>query len=182
MENSHKIIIRNAKFDDVAKLEKLIEASVHDLQKNEYTQSQRDAALGTIFGIDTNLLKDKTYFIVEINNEIAACGGWSYRKAMFGADSLTSQEPQKLDPNFDAARIRAFFISPKFARMGLGKLILEHCENEARAAGFKMAELGSTLTGIPFYRKYGYEDIKHIDAPLPNGESLGILLMGKTLN
>ncbi len=176
-----EIKIRNAQICDIAALENIIKSSVHGLQANEYSQSQRDAAIGTVFGIDRNLINDQTYFILEIDNEIAGCGGWSFRKAMFGADTLTSQEPQKLDPNIDAARIRAFFISPNFARMGLGKLILEHCEAAAKNAGFKKAEFGSTLTGIPFYRKYGYKDIKHIETPLPNGENLGILLMGKEL-
>lgn len=176
-----EIKIRNAQTCDIADIENIIKNSVHILQAKEYSQSQRDAAIGTVFGVDRNLINDCTYFIVEINNEIAGCGGWSFRKAMFGADTLTNQEPQKLDPKFDSARIRAFFISPKFARMGIGKLILDHCEGAAKKYGFKSVELGATLTGIPFYRKYGYEDIKYIDTPLPNGETLGILLMGKKL-
>jgi N-acetylglutamate synthase-like GNAT family acetyltransferase len=176
-----KITIRNATFDDIDTIKDLIEKSVHGLQAGEYSKSQRDAALGTVFGIDTNLFKDQTYFIIEVGGKLAGCGGWSYRKAMFGADSLTSAEPEKLDPIMDAARIRAFFIHPDFARRGLGALILEHCENEARKAGFKKCALGATLTGVPFYEKFGYIEIEKIEAPLPNGETLGVVQMGKEI-
>lgn len=176
-----KITIRNATFDDIDTIKDLIEKSVHGLQAGQYSKSQRDAALGTVFGIDTNLFKDQTYFIIEVGGKLAGCGGWSYRKAMFGADSLTSAEPEKLDPIMDAARIRAFFIHPDFARRGLGALILEHCENEARKAGFKKCALGATLTGVPFYEKFGYIEIEKIEAPLPNGETLGVVQMGKEI-
>ena len=173
--------IRNATLGDIDAIKDLIEKSVHGLQAGEYSKSQRDAALGTVFGVDTNLLKDQTYFIIEVGGKIAGCGGWSYRKAMFGADTLTSAEPEKLDPANDAARVRAFFIHPDFARRGLGAVILEHCENAARKAGFKKCALGATLTGVPFYEKHGYKEIEKLETPLPNGETLGIVMMDKSL-
>ena len=176
-----EITIRNATFDDIETVKDLIEKSVHGLQAGEYSKSQRDAALGTVFGIDTNLFKDQTYFIIESGGKTAGCGGWSYRKAMFGADTLTNAEPEKLDPTIDAARIRAFFIHPDFARRGLGALILEHCENAARNSGFKKCALGATLTGVPFYEKYGYKEIEKLATPLPNGETLGIVMMEKMI-
>ena len=173
--------IRNATSGDIDAIKDLIEKSVHGLQAGEYSKSQRDAALGTVFGVDTNLLKDQTYFIIEVGGKIAGCGGWSYRKAMFGADTLTNAEPEKLDPANDAARVRAFFIHPDFARRGLGAVILEHCENAARKAGFKKCALGATLTGVPFYEKHGYKEIEKLETPLPNGETLGIVMMDKSL-
>ena len=181
MTNSETITIRPADIADLKQIRDLIAASVHGLQAGEYSQSQRDAALGTVFGTDTNLIKDKTYFILEIDGKMAGCGGWSFRKALFVADTLTAAEPELLDQKTDSARIRAFFIHPDFARRGLGKAILEYCENKAKAAGFKKCALGATLTGVPFYEKAGYKAIERIDAPLPNGETIGIVQMDKSL-
>lgn len=174
----HKII-RTALLSDIPKIEKLIEDSVMELQANDYSLSQRKAALGSVFGIDNNLFIDATYFVIEIDGEIAACGGWSKRAALFGANSLTKAQAEFLDPKKDAAKIRAFFVSPKYARQGLGKLILETAENAARKEGFKKFELGATLTGIPFYTLFGYKKIREINSPLPNGEFLPIVMMGK---
>ena len=171
--------IRPATFEDIETIKALIHNSVMELQASEYTLAQREGALGTVFGIDTNLIKDGTYLIVEENGQVQGVGGWSFRKAMYGADTLTQKEPETLDPKIDAARIRAFFIDPKHARKGLGAKILEACENAARAAGFTCFELGSTLTGVPFYKKYGYRQVRLEFAPLPNGELLEILVMSK---
>ena len=173
------ISFRTATLDDIPQIAALIEASVNGLQSGDYSPTQRAAALGSVFGTDRNLIIDQTYFIAEIDEVMVGCGGWSMRQAMFGADSLASKQSEFLDPAKDAARIRAFFVHPNFARRGIGAKILAHCENAALKEGFKRFELGSTLTGIPLYSAYGYEPIERIDTPLPNGETLAIVIMGK---
>lgn len=173
--------LRRATPSDIPQIAALIELSVNGLQAGDYSPSQRAAALGSVFGIDTNLIGDGTYLIAELGGQMVGCGGWSKRQAMFGADSLAASQSAFLDPPIDAARIRAFFVHPDFARRGIGAKILLACENAASNAGFKRFELGSTLTGIPLYSAYGYTPIKRIDTPLPNGETLPIVLMGKNL-
>lgn len=174
-----EITFRTATLGDIPQIAALIEASVNGLQAADYSPTQRAAALGSVFGTDRNLIIDQTYFVAELGAEMVGCGGWSKRQAMFGADSLASKQSEFLDPAKDAARIRAFFVHPDFARRGIGAKILAHCESAASAAGFTRFELGSTLTGIPLYSAYGYKPIERIETPLPNGETLPIVLMGK---
>lgn len=175
------LTLRTATAADIPQIAALIALSVNGLQAGDYSPTQRAAALGSVFGIDTNLIKDGTYLIAELDGEIVGCGGWSRRQAMFGADSLASSQSGFLDPAIDAARIRAFFVHPDFARRGIGSKILVACEHAAAKKGFNRFELGSTLTGIPLYSAFGYEPIERIDTPLPNGETLPIVLMGKSL-
>jgi GNAT superfamily N-acetyltransferase len=138
-------------------------------------------------GLDSVLIADQTYFVAEalggVNNEqgspIAGCGGWSKRKTLFGADRLPGRQPDLLDPATDAAKVRAIFVHPNFARQGLGSLILAHVESAARAAGFKRYEMGSTLTGVPLYRLKGYREVERIAVPLGNGEALEVVKMVK---
>lgn len=179
MTDKSQITCRTATLADIPEISALIEASVNGLQSGDYSPTQRAAALGSVFGTDKNLIIDQTYFIAELEGQMVGCGGWSKRQAMFGADSLASKQSGFLDPAKDAARIRAFFVHPDFARRGIGAKILAHCEAAAIKDGFKRFELGSTLTGIPLYSAYGYEPIERIDTPLPNGETLAIVLMGK---
>ena len=171
---------------DVPLLHALIEASVRGLQANDYTPAQIEGALGTVLGLDTQLIADETYFVVEAVNAsgekvMAACGGWSRRKTLFGGDHATIREPELLDPRSDAAKIRAFFVHPDWARRGIGTLLLETCENAAKTAGFSRFEMGSTLTGVPLYKLRGYHVIKPIEVPLPNGESLPVVRMAKSV-
>src|SRR5436190_3780706 len=126
--------IRVARLDDAEELQRLIAASVRELGRGDYTSKQIEAALGSAWGVDTQLVRDETYFVVVENGAIVACGGWSKRKALFGADSRTRAEPEQLDPVHDAARIRAFFVRPVWARLGICTLLLQKCESEARAA------------------------------------------------
>jgi GNAT superfamily N-acetyltransferase len=177
--------IRTAQDTDIPALHALIEASVRGLQANDYTPAQIEAALGTVLGLDTQLIRDQTYFVVESKNStgetvFAACGGWSKRKTLFGSDGASVREPDLLDPAIDAAKVRAIFVHPNFARRGLGTLILAHVEAAAQAAGFHHFEMGSTLTGVPLYRLKGYVEIEHIAVPLHNGEALPIVRMIKT--
>jgi GNAT superfamily N-acetyltransferase len=185
LENSFKL--RLATPADAPALDALIEASVRGLEAGDYSPAQIDGALGTVLGLDSRLIADQTYYVAEVlgpaskeyGGPIAGCGGWSRRKTLFGADRLPGREPDLLDPAIDAARIRAIFVDPNFARQGLGSLILARVEAAARAAGFKRYEMGSTLTGVPLYRLKGYREVERIEVPLPNGEALPVVKMVK---
>ncbi|MBL8216707.1 MAG: GNAT family N-acetyltransferase [Bryobacterales bacterium] len=172
--------LRLAKLADVAPLRVLITASVNGLQAGDYSAAQRAGALGSVFGVDTRLIADGTYFVVETaDGRLAACGGWSRFRTLFGADAMQGREDSYLDPAVDAARIRAFFVHPEFARRGLGSRILQACEQAAREAGFWRFELGATLTGVPLYERHGYREIERLDVALGNGETLPIIRMAK---
>jgi len=125
----------------------LIERSVRGLQGSDYTQEQIDSALVHVYGIDTALLDDGTYFVIERAGEIVACGGWSKRETLYGGDRWSGRNDVFLDPAIDAARIRAFFVSPDAARRGYGTMLLDACERAAEAEGFRRFEMGATLTG-----------------------------------
>jgi len=174
--------IRPALPSDVPTLNSVIAASVKVLQAGDYTPAQIDGALGTVLGLDTQLIADGTYLIAETEEQtIAGCGGWSKRKTLFGSDQGPNRENSFLDPATDAARIRAIFVHPDFARRGIGSLILKACEEAAAAAGFRKFEMGSTLTGIPLYKLKGYVEIEMVHVPLHNGEHLPVLRMAKSL-
>lgn len=176
--------LRPATEDDIPALHGLIEASVRGLQAGDYTPAQIEGALGTVLGLDTQLIRDQTYFIVETSGadgrvKLAGCGGWSKRKTLFGSDGASRREPELLDPATDAAKVRAIFVHPDFARRGLGSLILAHVETAAKAGGFRRFEMGSTLTGVPLYRLKGYVEVERIAVPMANGESLPVVRMIK---
>jgi len=165
---------------DVDALTALIDASVRGLQANDYTPRQIEAALGRVFGVDRQLIADRTYFVVDFEGRLVAGGGWSFRRTLYGADAADVRDDAVLNPTFEPARIRAFFVDPEFARRGLGSLVLNACEQAALKAGFSRTELGATLTGMPLYARHGYEEIERTLAPLPDGASLAIVRMGKT--
>jgi len=173
--------IRVATPADAPTLRSLIEQSVRALQKNDYTPAQIEGALNHALGLDTQLIEDRTYFVAEASDstELAGCGGWSYRRTLFGSDHGPGREAAFLNPATDAAKIRAIFIHPDHARRGLGSLILQHCEQQARLAGFSRFEMGSTLTGVPLYTLRGYTPCETIDVPLPNGEVIRVVRMTK---
>ena len=183
------IRIRLASHDELPILRELIEASVRQLQANDYTEKQREAALRTVFGVDSRLIADGTYLVADASavrgaNDrkpaIAGCGGWSKRKTLFGGDQWSGREDLLLDPKVDAAKIRAFFIHPAWARQGVGTLILDACESAARAAGFTRFEMGATLTGVKLFSVKGYAAVKRMDVPLDDGEVLPIVQMEKS--
>jgi GNAT superfamily N-acetyltransferase len=203
--NAVKFHIRQAVPADVRVLEILIAASVRGLQAQDYSAAQLEGALRTVYGVDSQLIADGTYFVAEARIEagiieaeideakfdepaetskqsepvIVGCGGWSKRKTLYGGDHWTGRHDELLDPLHDAAKIRAFFIHPDWARRGIGSLILAACENAARAAGFTRLEMGATLTGVPFYRAKGYTAMERQEVPLDNGQSLPIVRMVK---
>jgi GNAT superfamily N-acetyltransferase len=125
---------------------------------------------------------DRTYFVAEsaeASPRLVGCGGWSKRKTLFGADRGPGREPELLEPAIDAAKVRAIFVHPEFARRGLGSLLLATVESAAQTAGFSGFEMGSTLTGVPLYRLKGYVETERVAVPLPNGEVLPVVKMVK---
>jgi GNAT superfamily N-acetyltransferase len=175
-------LVRLARNEDIPILAELIPASVRGLQDSHYSAAQMEAALGSVFGVDHQLIDDRTYFVVEENNDLIACGGWSKRKTLFGSDQHHAiRDNAEIDPLHGAPRIRAFFVHPNHARRGLGRAILHACEDAIRAAGFGRIELASTLPGEAFYRACGYVAGAREEVPLPNGLTLGIVHMSKNL-
>ena len=185
MSDNPKFVLRTAHAGDIPALHELIACSVRGLMTSAYTERQLQAALGIWLGVDSRLVEDGTYFIVEAVDSgtriPVGCGGWSKRKTAYGSDNRPGREDALLDPTVDAAKIRAFFVHPDWARRGLGAMILQHCESVALDAGFSRCEMGATLSGVPFYRTYGYQSEERVDLPLPNGDSLPILKMTKVL-
>ncbi len=178
-------MIRQATLDDVAAIEALIARSVHTLQAGDYSKEQREGALGTVFGVDRRMIEDGTYFVIEGDNDneeqIVACGGWSRRRTPFGGDHSPRKDDSFLDPQCDAARVRAFFVHPEHARRGLGTILLNTCEAAARASGFARVELTSTLTGVALYKARGFEPKERLELPLRNGATLPVVRMEKDL-
>ncbi len=173
--------IRHATSEDVAALEGLIEASVRALSQGYYTPLQIESSLRYVFGVDTQLVADGTYFVVEAGGRFAGCGGWSRRKNLYGGDKVKTEEDNLLDPKTEPSRIRAFFVHPDFARRGIGRLLLETCEEAARQAGFTSLELAATLPGEPLYAACGFHVIERLEAELPNGVKVPIARMGKAI-
>jgi GNAT superfamily N-acetyltransferase len=149
--------VRKAIRADQSDLARLIARSARTLAGRDYRSEQIEAALRAVFGVDSQLIDDGTYFVAVLDGKILGGGGWSRRRTLFGGDSHAERDEGELDPNVDAARIRAFFVDPDFARRGIGRALLERCESEARAQGFRRFELMGTLTGIPLYQALGYE-------------------------
>jgi GNAT superfamily N-acetyltransferase len=176
-----EISLRRATFDDVEAIRALIVVSARELSRGYYNDAQIAAALAHVFGVDTTLVADGTYFVAERAGELVACGGWSKRRTLFGGDQYTARDSGYSDPKADAAKIRAFFIHPNAARQGLGRAILKRCEDEARAAGFRSTELMSTLPGIEFYRAAGYVAGAPTSLTVGDGVEIGFVPMQKSL-
>ena len=177
--------LRKAIAGDIPRLREVIEASVRGLQAEDYSPAQIEGALESVYGVDSQLIADGTYFVAEIPEatvmQIVACGGWSKRKALYGGDQYAAREDSLLDPARDAAKIRAFFVHPRWARQGIGSLILDACEQAAIAFGFTRLEMGATLSGVAFYRAKGYLELENQAVPLSNGETLPIVRMAKEI-
>jgi GNAT superfamily N-acetyltransferase len=177
-----RFAIRLATMADLPVLQELVAESVWVLQANEYSDEQRKAAIRLVYGVDTQLIRDGTYFAVEHGGTIVACGGWSRRRTLFGGDQhRATREPELLDPATDAAKIRAFFVRPGWERRGIGSLLIRACEQAALAEGFRKFEMGSTLTGIALYSAHGYRETEHIEVPLDQGLTMTVVRMTKTI-
>ena len=177
-------IIRKAIVSDQAEIEQLIAESVRGLSREDYSARQIELSIKSVFGVDTELITDGTYFVAESEEQkIVGCGGWSKRKMLYGASLYeSSRDSAELDPETDAAKIRAFFIHPAWARKGIGRAILEKCEREAKSFGFRSAEMMSTLPGIKLYSACGYAGDERVGVPVGEGEEIICVRMRKNLS
>ncbi len=173
--------LRLAHENDVPVLEALIPLSTRTLQAPYYSAAQVEAALGPIFGVDRQLIHDGTYFVAEHDGQIVGCGGWSKRRSLYGGDHGRLAEDSQLDPTKDAARVRAFFVHPSWARRGIGRNIMAACEEAIIAAGFRTVEIVATLAGEPLYACFGYTVIERYDIAMSAGLSLPVVQMTKEL-
>ena len=171
--------LRLATLDEIPALNDLIAASVRILHVPYYSHAQRESAIGSVFGVDTQLILDGTYIAARSGEALAGCGGWSKRGTVFGGDHGPARQDTLLDPVRDPARIRAFFIHPDFVRRGIGAQILRACEDAAATDGFSRFELAATLAGEPFFRAHGYVAAGPFEVPLPDGQSLTVVRMYK---
>jgi N-acetylglutamate synthase-like GNAT family acetyltransferase len=174
------LILRRATSDDVPALETLIADSARGLGQSDYSPTQIEAAIGTAWAVDRHLIQDGSLWIAEVSGEIVGCGGWSRRRAVAGA-STTVSEIDVLSPGNDAARIRGFFVHPRWARRGIGTALLTKCEEEAQAAGFDSLELLATLPGERLYASRGYTSGEPYEFPLGHGQSNTVIPMRKVL-
>jgi GNAT superfamily N-acetyltransferase len=177
-----EIEIRLATVEDIPALRELIPASVRILSAGYYTPAQIVSGLIYIFGVDTQLIADDTYFVAESAGQIVGAGGWSKRKTLYGGDQTKAEADPLLDPAHDAAHIRAFYVHPDWARRGVGSRIMRACEDAARAAGFMRLDLGATVAGEPLYAAMGFQVRERVSIPLPDGEALPAAMMDKTLS
>ncbi len=159
--------LRLAQLDDVAELQALIARSARGLSVGYYRPAQTEAAIRHVFGVDSQLIADRTYFLIEADGRIVACGGWSRRRTLFGGDQAKSGDDALLDPVIEPARVRAFFVDPLETRRGLGRRLMNECLVAARAAGFRALELVSTLPGEPLYLASGFRVIERFELTLP---------------
>jgi GNAT superfamily N-acetyltransferase len=176
---THAPRLRRATMADLPALGPLIAASARELSRGDYTPEQVEGALRGAFGTDTQLIRDGSYFVIEAEGRLAGCGGWSRRRTLFGSDARAGRDATELDPATDAAKIRAFFIHPDFARRGLGTMMLERCEQDAMAHGFTRFELMGTLPGVRLYAARGYQPGERIEWPLSDGLAIPFIPMSK---
>ncbi len=173
--------LRLATAADVPSITTLIDASVRGLSIGYYTQAQIGESLVSVFGVDSQLLTDGTYFVIESDGELAASGGWSKRATLYGGDQVKSAPDPLLDPRVDAARIRAFYVAPQFARRGLARQLFNACIADAVAAGFDRFQLGATLPGVPLYEALGFRALDRVDFPMRFGLSLPVVRMERNI-
>jgi len=171
--------VRTAQLNDIEALNQLIHVSARTLSQENYSSQEIEDLIQFVFGVDSELIADQTYFIIETEGVCVACGGWSKRRTLFGGDACETREKGYLDPTQDAAKIRAFFVHPAFSRQGLAKLLLDQCEKAAQESGFKKMELMSTLPGVKFYQSQGYIGEHTVNYTLPNNRVIKFLPMWK---
>jgi GNAT superfamily N-acetyltransferase len=175
--------LRQARLADIPALARLIEASVRGLGGRDYSPQQIESSLKYIFGVDTRLIEDGTYFVVESDHHLVGAGGWSRRKTLYGGDQAKGKvEDNLLDPRHDPAKIRAFYVHPDWARQGIGRQMMSACEAAAGQAGFTRLELLATLTGAPLYAACGFNVVERVEVKLPDGVVLPTLKMVKQLD
>lgn len=167
---------------DVPALQELIAASVRSLSIGFYTPRQIEAAIAAVFGVDTQLIADSTYYLLDSPSGAVAIGGWSFRRTLYGGDQIKGAEDPELDPRTEAARIRAFFVRPDFARRGLARRLYNECARAARMRGFRTFELMSTLPGVPLYTALGFSPAEHLALPLGSTVELPLVRMTRPID
>ena len=175
------ITLRLATPDDLPALKALIPDSVRALSQGYYTPEQIESAIRHVFGPDTQLIADGTYFAAEVEGMIAGCGGWSRRRTLYGGDQMKAAEDPLLDPATEAAKIRAFFVHPRWARRGIASMIMAACRAAAAQAGFQRLELMATLPGEPLYRAFGFEARERVETTLPDGVRVPFVRMDRAI-
>jgi GNAT superfamily N-acetyltransferase len=173
--------LRPATAADSAEIQELIARSIRALGAADYSPAQIEGALKGAFGLDSQLVADGTYFVVESAGRLVGCGGWSYRRTLFGGDARADRDAGTLDPSTDAAKIRAFFVDPTAARQGIGTALLERCEAQARRQGFRRVEMMATLPGVRLYEARGYVPEGRVHYPLGSDLSIEFVPMSKSL-
>lgn len=173
--------LRPARPADVPALNALIARSARALSAGYYTPREIESAIRFVFGVDTSLVADGTYFVVEASGVPVACGGWSRRRTLYGGDQRPVGPAELLDPATEPARVRAFFVAPEHARRGIGRMLLEACDGAARAAGFRSLELMATLPGVPLYAAGGFAELAQVTDTLPDGTPIRFVRMGRPL-
>ena len=173
--------VRKATLADREAITRLIAESARQLSRDHYDDAQIESALAYVFGVDTSLIEDGTYFVAEQNGTLMGCGGWSRRKTLYGGDQFSNRDTAMLDSTTDPAKIRAFFVHPEHARKGVARALLSICEREAKAHGFGALELLSTLPGVKFYEANGYSPLGDFDLELADGVKLPFIPMRKQL-
>jgi GNAT superfamily N-acetyltransferase len=163
------MLLRLARLEDLREIEYLIAASARGLSLGYYTPQQIDSLVEHVFGPDTQLIRDGTYYVRPLDGELVAAGGWSRRRTLYGGDRTKGATDPLLDPETDAARIRAFFVHPDYARRGFGRELLERCIADAAAAGFRRLTLVATLPGEPLYRAFGFGVKRRFMLQMPDG-------------
>ena len=173
--------IRRATMDDVPALERLVERSIRALSAGHYDAAQVESSLRHLYGIDTVLVQDGTYLVMEMEGALAGCGGWSFRQTPFGGDNAEAvrDDAGRRIPGRDAAVMRAYFVDPAWTRRGIARKLLTACEAAAREAGFDRFELTSTSMGRAMYAACGYRAVEPVDVALPDGQHLPHVLMVK---
>ena len=179
---SSAVTIRVATVADEPALRALIPRSAHALSTGFYSDAERDAAIQYVFGVDSQLIMDRTYLVAERDGAIVGCGGWSKRRTLFGGDQHKDIDDPLLNPSVDAARIRAFFVAPEFARQGIGGLLMRACAHAAFDAGFRALELIATLPGVPLYGAYGFSVHENVIEVAPNGVNIPFVRMHRRLD
>jgi GNAT superfamily N-acetyltransferase len=177
-DGARDLTLRLALEDDLPALRELMGAAIRDLQA-PFLSPEQLAASFSIMGLDTQLVADRTYFVVEAGERIAGCGGWSRRATLFGGDHSRGRDAALLDPAKDAARVRAMYTHPDFTRRGVGRMVLDACEAAAAAEGFASCELAATLAGEPLYKACGFRQIERFEADTPQGVAVPLVRMGK---
>jgi GNAT superfamily N-acetyltransferase len=174
-------VIRLATLDDVPAIQSLIASSVRGLSGAFYSRAQIEGALVAVFGVDTQLIADGTYYVIDAAAGPAAAGGWSFRRTLYGGDQMKGNEDPRLDPSTEPARIRAFFVHPNFTRRGFARELYMECARAATTAGFQALELMATLPGEPLYTALGFSAVERVSIPIGGGVELPLVRMSRAI-